>query len=80
MSLEWAQAEAWMRPKVLDTLPEMQKEWVAPRAMNGRVDASHIYLFCIFKVFAPGNADEKCSRLSSSLNPQRVHESGCRTE
>ena len=39
------------------------------RAQQGKKDASHALLFYIMKVFAPGNADEKCSLLSSILNP-----------
>eukprot|EP00959_Pyramimonas_sp_CCMP1952_P390066 8174435-Pyramimonas_sp.AAC.1 len=69
MPAPWLQIEAWIRPRILETLPKDIREWVALRARSGRVGPSHVLLFYLMKAFAPGGADEKVFLTNSILNP-----------
>ena len=55
----WLQMESWMRPKLLEALPNHVREWVNQRMKQGMVDASHVLLFYLMKTFSPGGAEEK---------------------
>ena len=65
----WLQLEAWIRPKILDSLPKEIREWVNMRARQGRIDQSHVLLFYMMKAFSPGGADEKVQLTAAVLNP-----------
>ena len=45
------------------------EEMVAARASQNMIDPSHVSLFCIMRIFAPGNADEKTQLMASLQNP-----------
>ena len=69
MPPEWKQLDSWLRPKLLEAAPAHVKEMVAARASQNMIDPSHVISFCIMKVFAPGNADEKAQLMASLQNP-----------
>ena len=59
MPAAWGQMNAWMRPKLLEAAPDHVKEWVVAKARQDLPDDSHVILFYIMKIFAPGGADER---------------------
>ena len=69
MPSAWKQVDSWMRPKLLEPIPKHIKEWMLAWARQNTIDQSHVVLFNVTKVFAPGNAHEKTQLLSSMLNP-----------
>ena len=69
MPQAWKQLDSWMRPKLIEAALAHVKEMVAARARQNVIDQSHVVLFYVMKVFAPGNADEKGQLMASIMNP-----------
>ena len=69
MPRAWEQLDSWMRPKLLDAVPSVIREWVSMRARQGRTDESHIIVFWVVKQFGPGNAEEQVALNGNILNP-----------
>ena len=69
MPTEWKQLDSLLRPKLLEASPAHVKEMIAARASQNIIDPSHMVLFCIMKLFAPGSADEKAQLMASLQNP-----------
>lgn len=65
----WEQLDSWMGPKLLEATPKHVREWVLGLARQNKVDQSHVVLFYVMKLFAPGKADEKVQVLNNMLNP-----------
>ena len=65
----WGQIEAWVRPRVANTLPQDIKHWVVARARQGTVDPTHVLRFYLLQSVSPGGADEQVLLHSQSLNP-----------
>ena len=65
----WLQVEAWIRPKLLDSVTKDIKDWVTSRARQGLVDPTHAILFYVLKTFAPGGAEERVHLLAAIENP-----------
>ena len=53
----WQQLEAWIRPRLLDSLPKDIQQWVQSRERQGVIDSSHVLLYYAMKSFAPGGAE-----------------------
>ena len=45
MPVEWEQIDSWIRPKILEAMPALVKDWVAARGRQGKVDETHIVLY-----------------------------------
>ena len=58
-----------MRPRILASLPKTTKEWVELRAQAGSPDPSHVLVFYLYKLFAPGSPNDKDALLKRVLNP-----------
>ena len=69
MPAPWQQLEAWIRPRLLDSLPKDIQQWVQSRERQGVIDSSHVLLFYALKSFAPGGAEEKVHWVASIMNP-----------
>ena len=65
----WMQLEAWMRPRVLSTIPKDIQTWVDMRARQGKVDTTEKLIFYLMKTFAPGGAEDKINLQNAILNP-----------
>ena len=61
--------ESWMRPRILACLPKGTKEWVELRAQAGSPDPSHLLVYYLYKLFAPGSPNDKDALLKRALNP-----------
>ena len=70
MPIEWKQIDAWMRPKLLEAVPNDIKQWVSMRAREGTIDSSHCVIFYVLKTFGPGGAEEKIQLSSNITNPK----------
>ena len=69
MPSAWEQIDSWMRPKLLDSVPSVVREWVNMRARQGKIDDTHVILFWVVKQFGPGSADEQVAINGNILNP-----------
>ena len=67
--IAWKQLDAWMRPKLIEASPEDVKEWVNQKAQQGIIDESHVILFHLMKLMAPGGPEEKVQLLNRINNP-----------
>ncbi len=69
MPVEWEQIDSWIRPKILEAMPALVKDWVAARGRQGKVDETHIVLYYAIKVCGPGSCEEKVQLSNDILNP-----------
>jgi len=58
-----------MRPKLLEAVPAVIREWVAMRGRNGKIDQTHLIIFWVVKQFGPGSAEEQIAINNNILNP-----------
>ena len=65
----WAQIDAWLRPKLLEAIPAVIRDWVAMRGRQNKVDQTHVILFWVMKQFGPGSAEEHVTIESNIRNP-----------
>jgi len=69
MPVAWDQIDSWMRPKLLEAIPGVVREWVGMRARQGRLDGTHVIIFWVVKQFGPGSVEEQVAINSNILNP-----------
>jgi len=65
----WVQIDSWMRPRLLEAVPSVIREWVSMRGRNGKVDETHLIIFWVVKQFGPGSAEEQVAINNNILNP-----------
>ncbi len=65
----WEQIDSWMRPKLLDSVPGVIRDWVNMRARQGKIDETHVIIFWVVKQFGPGSVEEQVAINNNILNP-----------
>ena len=45
MPMIWSQLDAWLRPKLLESVPAVIRDWVAMRGRQNQIDQTHVILF-----------------------------------
>ena len=66
----WVQIDSWMRPKLLEAIPQDVKNLVESRHRQGKQDDTHHILFWVHKIFCPGSMEEKLAVTSNIINPR----------
>jgi len=69
MPMIWSQLDAWLRPKLLESIPGVIRDWVAMRGRQNQIDQTHVILFWVLKQFGPGSAEEQVAIETNIRNP-----------
>ena len=68
-SANYAQFEAWIKPRLVASMPQGIKKQLTARGVQGMRDEVADILFLVLKTCCPGAADEKAAVLRQLQNP-----------